>query len=65
MQDFIKHFARDVDGSWRGLEAAELDSPMGRIQIAAGSRFSPGTNFMGVDLAKWLDEQYAKDQSPR
>ena len=59
MHNFIKHFVRDADGVWRCLEAAELNSPMGRIQVTVGSRFSPGTNFMGVDLAKWLDEEYA------
>ena len=64
MQDFIKHFVRDADGSWQCLERAELSTKMGRIQVTAGSRFSPGTTFMGVDLAKWLDEEFARVRPP-
>jgi hypothetical protein len=34
-----------------------LDGPGGRIQVAAGSRFYPGTSFMGFDIARWLQQQ--------
>jgi hypothetical protein len=56
MQDFRKHFARDKAGSWTCMEPATLDLPTGRIQVAPGSRFTRGTTFMGVDLAKLLDD---------
>jgi hypothetical protein len=29
-----------------------------------GTRFAPGSMFMGADLAKWLDEQLAKLGKP-
>lgn len=32
-------------------------TPKGRIQVSEGSRFYPGTRFMGFDLARWLDER--------
>jgi hypothetical protein len=37
------------------LSAATLDGPNGRIQVIAGSRFYPGTLFMGFELAEWLE----------
>lgn len=57
MHQFIKHFVRDPDGAWRCVSNAEYQGPSGRIQVVAGSRFTRGTNFMGVDLAQLLDEQ--------
>jgi len=64
VKDFIKHFVRDPNGTWTCVSPAELDGPSGRIQVTAGSRFAPGTTFMGVDLAKWLEEQRKKDRKP-
>jgi hypothetical protein len=57
VEDFFDSFARDSNGVWTCLVAATIEHPKGRIQVTPGSRFSPGTNFMGVDLAAWLDEQ--------
>jgi hypothetical protein len=57
VQDFRKSFVREQDGAWVCVETAELDLPSGRIQVAAGARFAPGTRFMGVDLARLLEEQ--------
>ena len=37
------------------MDAATLDGPEGRIQVTPGSTFYPGTRFMNVDLARWLD----------
>lgn len=58
---FIKHFVRERNGAWNCIEPAELMLPSGRVQVTAGSRFTPGTNFMGIDLAALLEEQYRKD----
>ena len=57
--DFAKHFCFNEDGSWTCTSAATLQTPRGRIQVTEGSRFYPGTSFMGFDLAAWLQEQYA------
>lgn len=55
--DFIRHFCRNADGSWACVSHATLECPKGRIQVTEGSRFFPGTEFMGFDLVKWLDDQ--------
>lgn len=62
MQDFFRRFAREKDGAWLCIEPAELTLPSGRIQVAAGSRFTRGTRYMGVDLAKLLDEHYERSR---
>ena len=59
MDEFASHFCRNGDGSWTCVAPATLNSPKGRIQVTAGSRFYPGTMFMGFDLAAWLDERLA------
>ena len=61
MRLFIKHFRRDGQGAWLCVTPATLDLPSGRIQVSAGSRFTLGTTFMNLDLAKLLDEQYQRD----
>jgi hypothetical protein len=65
MKNFIKHFVREGDGSWTCREHATLEGPQGRIQVTPGARFTPGTEFMGIDLAKWLDEQAAQDAAKK
>ena len=54
---FVRHFCRNDDGSWTCVSHATLECPKGRIQVTEGSRFYPGTEFMGFDLVKWLDDQ--------
>lgn len=55
MDSFAKHFKRDSRG-WTCMSQASLDLPTGRIQVAPGTHFTRGTDFMGVDVAKILDE---------
>jgi len=57
MREFATHFCRNADGSWTCTSPGTFTGPNGRIQVAAGSKFYPGTSFMGFDLAAWLDEQ--------
>ena len=57
--DFASHFCKNANGSWTCTGPATLQTPVGRIQVAAGSRFYPGTKFMGFDLADWLQERLA------
>lgn len=65
MEAFFRSFCRNADGSWTCVAPATLRHPGGRIQIAEGSRFYPGTVFMGVDLHAWLDQLLAADHPPR
>lgn len=60
MDEFLKAFRRDPGGTWICVEAATFEGPNGRIQVTPGTRFAPGSMFMGADLAKWLDEQLAR-----
>jgi len=65
MQNFIKLFVRVAPGMWICVRDGEFNGPLGRVQVTVGSAFTRGTNFMGVDLAEWLDEQYAKSPPPK
>ena len=56
---FFRSFRRNADGSWTCIAPATLAHPFGRMQVATGTRFFPGTVFMGVDVAAWLDGQAA------
>jgi hypothetical protein len=56
MDEFASHFCRNDDGSWTCTKPGTFQGPSGRIQVTPGSRFYPGTEFMGFDMAAWLDE---------
>ena len=60
MDGFLKAFKPQSDGSWVCVSAVEWQSPNGRIQVTEGSRFAPGTDFMGIDLAELLDKASGK-----
>jgi hypothetical protein len=60
VEGFIKRFRREGAGVWICIEPAELLLPQGRIQITPGTRFTRGTMFMNVELARLLDEQYER-----
>jgi hypothetical protein len=61
MKVFVRSFRRREDGSWQCVAPAEFIGPNGRMEVTAGTVLTPGRLFMGVDLAKWLDEQAEKD----
>ena len=56
MENFVRGFERRPDGSWRCIRFAEVRTALGRIQVAEGTVFVPGTIFMGVDIVKCLEE---------
>lgn len=57
MENFIKHFERQPDGSWLCISHAEIRTIMGRIQVSQGTHFMPGTVFMAVDIVELLDRE--------
>jgi hypothetical protein len=65
MKKFIKHFRREEAGIWICVEPATLDLPQGRIQVSSGTRFTLGTMFMNVEVAKMLDDEYERQQALR
>ena len=62
MHKFIKHFVREAPGVWTCIEPADLQLPQGRVQVTACTRLTPGSKFMGVELARLLEEQYELDR---
>ena len=57
MNDFITHFVREPNGAWLCVSNAEITTVMGRIQVAEGTRFTPGTIFMAVDIVRLLEDE--------
>jgi len=52
LKDILKCFVRESPGHWTCVTPCELNLPGGRVQVAVGTRFTLGTRFMGVDIAK-------------
>jgi hypothetical protein len=53
-------FKRDARGNWSCAMACAIDIENKEIIFREGMAFSRGTPFMGVDVAKWLDENAQK-----
>ena len=49
-------FEKDSDGNWHCIEACSIEMNKKIIVFAKGIKFTKGTPFMGIDVAKWLDE---------
>src|SRR3954463_11737336 len=64
VDELLKAFRREPGGTWICVEPTTFEGPNGRIQVARGTAFTPGSMFMGADLAKWLDERLAKLHKP-
>ena len=65
MKNFITHFRRDPDGMWTCVSPAELETLKGRVQVTPGTRFAPGTLFMGIDLVGMLEEERERQYRPQ
>jgi len=55
-------FEKDPHGNWRCLKACSIDMENKKVVFTAGLEFEKGIQFMGVDIAKWLDENYSSYQ---
>lgn len=60
METFIRHFVREAPCVWTCHTYATVLLTSGQIQVAPGTRLTPGTLFMGVELARLMEEQYEK-----
>ena len=49
-------FRKDTSGNWECVQACALDMENKEIVFTKGTTFTKGSPFMGVDVAKWLDE---------
>lgn len=50
---------------WTCVEPATLDLPQGRVQVTPGARFTFGSTFMNVDVARLLEDHYARHRARR
>jgi len=64
MERFITHFQRVSRGVWDCVSPIEIDLPSGRVQVTPGTRVTIGVKFMGVDIARLLDEQSSQQSKP-
>jgi hypothetical protein len=61
VENLGKAFQRNADGSWTCVQPATLEGPNGRIQVPEGVHLKRGMLFMGVELARWLDQKFGLD----
>jgi hypothetical protein len=59
MDQFIKHFIRESDGSWMAVRPGLWPGPP-VIVVTPRTRFTPGTMIAGTEPAKLLEAQYEK-----
>ena len=55
-------FERDADGSWHCIKACSIDVENKIVPLKEGMKFEKGVMFGGIDVAKWLDENYYDQQ---
>ena len=60
---FLDRFQRKPSGEWACTEPINVNGPRGPVVIPEGTTFVPGALFLGLDLAKELDEMAAKHRS--
>tara|TARA_B100000315_G_scaffold235105_1_gene249706 strand:+ start:159 stop:539 length:381 start_codon:yes stop_codon:yes gene_type:complete len=51
-------FEKDASGTWHCKEACAIEIGNKEIVFTTGMTFTEGTQFMGIDVAKWLDESH-------
>lgn len=49
-------FRKNPDGSYSVIKPVVIQSPTGSISLNPGMSFAYGVQFMGIDIAKFLDE---------
>jgi hypothetical protein len=54
--EFLNRFQRQPNGVWACTKPIKIDCPKGPIFISQGASFGPGSLFMGVEIAKELDQ---------
>jgi hypothetical protein len=61
---FLDRFQRQPNGAWACTKPIKVNGPTGPVMIDQGTSFCPGALFMGLDLAKELDQMAAKHRLP-
>jgi hypothetical protein len=63
MKNFIRHFVRLPAGMWTCVSSVDLQTAQGRVQVASGTHFGPGTLFMGIDVVAMLEDEVRRRNS--
>lgn len=58
MNDYLKHFKRELPGLWTCLSTVSIDG----VTIPSGARVIAGVPYDGVDVAALLEQEYASEQ---
>jgi hypothetical protein len=58
--EFLKRFQRQSNGVWACTKPIKIDGPKGPMVISQGASFGPGFLFMGLDIAKELEQMASK-----
>ena len=58
----LNAFHKDAGGNWRCLKACTIDIENKEVVFEEGMEFKKDTPFMGIDVVKWLDDNYASYQ---
>ncbi len=53
----VSCFEKAPGGEWRCIDPVSLSIGNATIMVGKGTSFKKGVPFMGMDVAKWLDEQ--------
>jgi hypothetical protein len=61
---FLNRFKRQPNGEWACTKPIRVNGPSGPVMINEGTSFSPGALFLGLDLAKELDQMATKHRLP-
>jgi hypothetical protein len=61
--EFLNRFQRHSNGEWACTKPIRVNGPSGPVMINQGTLFQPGALFLGLDLAKELEQMAAKLRS--
>ena len=53
-------FEKDEKGNWLCVQACSIDMENKEMSLSAGMKFAKGNLYLGVDVAKWLEEHQEK-----
>jgi hypothetical protein len=55
-------FEKAENGSWRCLKPCAVDIDNKTLEFLAGMDFETDIPYLGIDVVKWLDENYASQE---
>ena len=53
-------FEKDEAGNWQCVRACSINMNNTEMGLSAGMKFTKGEQYLGMDIAEWLDEHLGK-----